>query len=100
MALASATASPPTSSARISASAAGPAATTTSRVTAAAPSHSATLPVTVVAVIAARIREIDGVDHRVGTLRGLDRAIQVRLAAPVDAIRENDESFPPRLLFH
>src|SRR5208282_3135700 len=74
-------------------------AATTSRVTTAAPAHSTALLVTIT-IIAARFREIDGVDHRIGALGGLDRAFQVTLTAVVDAVRENDESLPALLLFH
>jgi hypothetical protein len=46
------------------------------------------------------IREIDGVDDRVSTLRRLDRALEVSLAASVYPVSEDDESLPARLLFH
>src|SRR5271165_3054036 len=81
---------------RITTSATRPAAASAG-VTAATPSHSTALPVTVFVV---RLREIDGVDNGVGTLSGLDRALQVGLAAAVDAVRKNDECFPALLLFH
>src|ERR1700687_3845649 len=85
--LASAATAP--SAARISTSATGPATT--------AAAHSAARSL---AFFAVRIREIDGVDDGVGALGGLDRALQVSLAAAVDAVRENDESLPALLIFH
>src|SRR4029077_1112043 len=90
---------PATATAGISTSAPRPASTST-RPTAAAPAHSAASPLAFVTIFAMRIREINGVHDGVGTLGRLDGALQVSLAAAVNAVRENDESFPALLLFH
>ena len=82
--------------ARISTSSTRPA-PTASRPTAAASTHSMARSL---AFVVARLREIDGVDNGVGTLGGLDRALQVSLAATVDAVRENNESLSTLLFFH